>query len=331
MNRTESLWEKDHIWISVRTVVVALIAVVNVIGNTLCLVILPRLKSIPENNRMLLMILSASDLAVGIHVAFLTPVAYTNMWPYGHLLCQMHPLLLRALLTTCLGSLVLISMDRYIAISKPLHYHWIVTKKRVLLALMVIFLIGFIPSLNPLPWKENVRFIPGMVMCMLYSDVTVQSYPYQSSRISGLFLVISGLFITLYVYTRLFYITHTQLNKIHDINNDSQDRRRRLKDAKALRMFFGCTLTFIASWVPITIYALYAQGSGKQPHMSVYFFCYWAALAGSGLDVLTLFATNSSFRQSTGKLLFGRCFSSCKTKPSDTTSVAFSNRQECPQ
>ncbi len=326
MNQSDNIdtpWDKEPIWIVTRTAFVAVTSFLDLFGNIVCLLVVPHLASIPDNNRMILTILSVSDLLIGVVVSFSLYPAATGKWPFSALFCQAIPLTIRTLLGISIACLMLMNVDRFVAITKPLHYHRLLTKKRILCVIGLIFIIGFAPALKPLPWKRNIVYVRGMCLCV--EEPGTPNSHFNSADISGIMLIIIGLLITVFVYTKLFYITRIQLNKIHG-RGETTGRRKLLRDTKALRMFFGFTITFIVSWMPIMVYIMYSRISGQTLSTSIYFFCYWAALSGSGLDVITLFITNSSFRRrAAATLTCVTCFSRFNNRVAnaDTTSEAF--------
>ena len=340
MNNSSSIWSDEEddlptavaadipsvVWVCFRTLFITLSATVTIVGNAMTLLILPRLHSIPEHNRMLFLFLSGADLAVGFLILLSIYPAVTNRWPYGDLTCQLVPNTARAFLTFGIACLILISIDRYVAISRPLHYHLIVTKNRLFVIVLVVSLAGIGPTvINMIFDSSHVVFDAGVCVCV------GPSYDL-STVLAATTLVLSGLFITVFIYTRLFYITITQLKKIHIAsggNEVQQDtgRRRFTRHAKALRMCFAFTVTYVISWLPIIVNFLYTLITGEPVCVYLRFFCYWTALSGGGLDVFALAATNVKFRQNALRLL-RRCRSSEIVGDASEMTEDHSNRED---
>ena len=120
---------------------------VAVFGNILVIRALLKASSIPANIKMLLLSLAVSDLALGLFAQLLNAVVLRMAADRGHnfdLLCP-------TILTVCYFSLFLlacasflnvtaIAVDRLLAITLHLRYQELVTSKRVIIALVSVWL-----------------------------------------------------------------------------------------------------------------------------------------------------------------------------------------------
>ena len=92
------------------------------------LVFLSRQLHTPTN--LLLVSLAFSDFFVGL-LMFLSVVLIDGCWFLGDLMCTLYHYLGYVIASTSVGNMVLISVDRYVAICHPLHYYSEITQKRV--------------------------------------------------------------------------------------------------------------------------------------------------------------------------------------------------------
>ncbi|XP_074514055.1 trace amine-associated receptor 13c-like [Sebastes fasciatus] len=79
---------------------------------------------------LLLLSLAVSDFFVGFLMYFQI-VLIDGCWYFGDLMCAVYPYLGYIVTSASVGTMVLISVDRYVAICYPLHYSTKITLKRV--------------------------------------------------------------------------------------------------------------------------------------------------------------------------------------------------------
>ncbi|XP_035860460.1 trace amine-associated receptor 1-like [Sander lucioperca] len=96
----------------------------------------------------------------------------TSCWYFGDFVCATYALLSVIIPSASIGDIVLISVDRYVAICDPLHYTTKVTARRVKFCVCLCWLCSFSYSLlfvKDLP-TQNVTDISCYGECLLYSD-----------------------------------------------------------------------------------------------------------------------------------------------------------------
>uniref|UniRef100_A0A915HJT9 G-protein coupled receptors family 1 profile domain-containing protein n=1 Tax=Romanomermis culicivorax TaxID=13658 RepID=A0A915HJT9_ROMCU len=123
--------------------VVILLTVMTVVGNALILAAVrlnPKLRQIHAS--VLITSLAAADLLVG---ATVMPMAVVDLWTGGRwllgpLICRLWTSMDVVCSTASITTLCLISIDRYIGITKPLEYSFLVTRKRLWFAVILAWL-----------------------------------------------------------------------------------------------------------------------------------------------------------------------------------------------
>ena len=127
-----------------QSVIFALIAVFAVLGNTLVLVATWRKKYLHEPNKYFVACLACADLLIG---AFVSPLlAYKHSIDFSTIsihLCRFLVWMDTSALSASIYTLTIISLDRYVKISKPLQYKYRVTTS---ITLKIIFSIWFISA-----------------------------------------------------------------------------------------------------------------------------------------------------------------------------------------
>ncbi|XP_072306475.1 trace amine-associated receptor 1-like [Eucyclogobius newberryi] len=110
----------------------ALVSLLTVTLNLLVIVSISHFRQLQTPTNALLQSLAVSDLVVGLLVMPIEGVRHIEMcWLLGRLMCALTPYVSYCLLSASLGNMVLISIDRYLAICDPLLYSSKVSLSRV--------------------------------------------------------------------------------------------------------------------------------------------------------------------------------------------------------
>ena len=301
--------------IAVRVTFITITAVLSIFSNLLCLLVLPTTtNSIPENNRILMMSLSAADLGVGFVTSLSIAPAIIGYWPYGNVICALSSALMNVFSGISIFTLVLISLDRYCAVTQALRYPSLVTRKKTItitislwvfemISCLVVFpLIGAPPDFNVSVAKCTPLWRPGKDTPVLLIALTCT--------------IIIPFILMIFIYARLFLITRKQIKWIRQMNNLGRSLGNKSQamsthsDRKASRTFFTITIVFGIAWLPYTATSFYQNLSGDVIHDTAQFIATWASVSSSWWDVMTFAGMNSSFRRAAKRLL-ARGFSRC--------------------
>ncbi|KAM9710637.1 trace amine-associated receptor 13c-like [Menidia menidia] len=98
--------------------------------NLLVIISISHFKQLHTPTNLLLLSLAVSDFLVGLLISFLL-VFSDGCWYLGDHICVLYSGIDATLITVPVGTMVLISIDRYVAICNPLHYHYKITVRRV--------------------------------------------------------------------------------------------------------------------------------------------------------------------------------------------------------
>ncbi|XP_010753498.1 trace amine-associated receptor 1 [Larimichthys crocea] len=111
-------------------IVLSFIALLTSALNLLVIISISHFKQLHTPTNFILLSLAFSDFFVGFLMAFQI-VAGTGCWSLGDILCPLYLFLAYIITSASIGTMVIISIDRYVAICHPLHYSTQITQKRV--------------------------------------------------------------------------------------------------------------------------------------------------------------------------------------------------------
>ncbi|XP_016117980.1 alpha-1A adrenergic receptor-like [Sinocyclocheilus grahami] len=149
---------------------VSITSVFTVFLNLLVIVSISHFKQLHTPTNVLILSLAVADLIAGL---ILMPVQGMKLiepcWYFGEIFCSIFPLILYVVVTASLGNLVIISVDRYIAVNDPLRYPLKVNTNRV-----VVSIVSFGPHLHYQPAPSQLELSQGEdtgIPCGLSSSV----------------------------------------------------------------------------------------------------------------------------------------------------------------
>ncbi|XP_033474151.2 trace amine-associated receptor 13c-like [Epinephelus lanceolatus] len=98
--------------------------------NLLIIISISHFKQLHTPTNLLLLSLAVSDFFVGL-LMFFQIMLIDGCWLLGNIICNLYQYVIYIITSASIGTTVLISVDRYVAICDPLHYSTKVTKQRV--------------------------------------------------------------------------------------------------------------------------------------------------------------------------------------------------------
>ncbi|XP_047457670.1 trace amine-associated receptor 4-like [Mugil cephalus] len=99
--------------------------------NLLVIISISHFRQLHTPTNFLLLSLAVSDFFMGLLVMPVEILMTQVCWMLGDLMCAAYYLLPFVIISASVGNMVLISVDRYVAICDPLHYPTRITKKKI--------------------------------------------------------------------------------------------------------------------------------------------------------------------------------------------------------
>ncbi len=157
---------------------------------------------------------------------------------------------------TSLGTLVSISIDRYVSIKHPLRYRTIVTKQRMKTSLLLTWTIGLLVTIHEL------------VMAVIDSGTELYL---QFSKVKDVLLIILGLFdiaVIAYTYCYVFSETRRQKKRLQTEQLSEEEAKRLKKDNKAASTLTIILAALVLTSIPAIILGVVITSTDNiiQPH-----------------------------------------------------------------
>ncbi|XP_022102732.1 adenosine receptor A2a-like [Acanthaster planci] len=205
-------------WIAVGLLV--FIGMIAIFGNTLLIYLVIVKKELRESLNYFVLSLAAVDLLTALMIMPLQSYhSAVDLYTDGALCVCINILAVMAAMTSLL-SLVCVTVDRYLAISRPLRYVTLVTSRRALcvLAFLWFYSVG-LGLLILIPDEVNVEPPVGTSNSTSSCNIaTLIGLPYGYFLMCNFFIPIPAMFI---MYAHIFFIARRHVRAIHDVRRVS--------------------------------------------------------------------------------------------------------------
>ncbi|KAK2840305.1 hypothetical protein Q5P01_014045 [Channa striata] len=231
-------------------VVLSFISLLTATLNLLVIISVSHFKQLHTPTNLLLRSLAFSDFFVGLLMSF--QILLTNgCWLLGDFMCTLYCTLEFVITSASVGNMVLISVDRYIAICDPLHYHTKVTVRAVIHCTCLCWACSVV--YNSLIMKDNLKQ-PGRYKSCSGQCVTVINYV---AGIIDLFLTFVGpvtVIIVLYLRVFVVAVSHARVMKARitavrlQRSSNVQVKKSEIKAARTLGVVVVVFLTCLCPY-----------------------------------------------------------------------------------
>ncbi|XP_046333939.1 alpha-1A adrenergic receptor-like [Haliotis rufescens] len=319
-----SVQEGFSVSVWIRTPIIFSVSFFVITSNILNISILRRTRTIPHISKLCLTNLSIADLSVGLVTCAPCVVsAVLGYWPYGDVWCQIAGVTHGTSVTVSIWSLSIVSIDRYIALMKPLHYPSLVTTRRCYVGLVSCWVLAIATFSSVILTKPDFiyyRFNFNEGMCGLYWE-----YP--------LFCIITGMAIpclsgSIILFTTVSIVVRIKTSEFVTAGS-SISRQRTRRDVKAVKILSITAGMFFMCWGP---YSASVIMSAFDPSIHIpkelQFTFLWLANSNSFMNVIIYSAVYEAFRHEVKVILVpAACLRQIERDvPRSTTSISLNSQ-----
>lgn len=187
----------DMTFAIITAILLSIIILTTIAGNILVLLAVFVNSHLRSTTNYFIVNLAIADLLLGCAVLpFSATLEVLKYWPFERIFCDIWTAADVLCCTASIMTLCAISIDRYIGVTRPLQHCTIISQRRALFMVLVIWILSLAISLGPLiGWKEPTH--PDPRVCEVNKQVG-----YVLFSVSGSFYI--PLIIILVVYFRIY-------------------------------------------------------------------------------------------------------------------------------
>lgn len=165
-------------WILVTLIVLAIVNVMVVLGNVLVILAVYHTSKLRNVTNMFIVSLAVADLMVGLAVLpFSATWEVFKVWIFGDLWCSIWLAVDVWMCTASILNLCAISLDRYLAVTRPVSYPQIMSPRRARLLVATVWILSFVICFPPLVGWKDKRSHPA------YNMTFAQNGPFNTTTI----------------------------------------------------------------------------------------------------------------------------------------------------
>uniref|UniRef100_A0A8C5H9K6 Trace amine-associated receptor 13c-like n=1 Tax=Gouania willdenowi TaxID=441366 RepID=A0A8C5H9K6_GOUWI len=248
-------------------IILSSISVLTVTLNLLVIISISHFKKLHTPTNFLLLSLAVSDFSVGFVWVFMI-FLIDGCWFFGAHLCVFRTVFSYITTAASIGTVVLISVDRYVAVCDPMHYQTKVTKNRAKMCIVLCWVGSTI--FHSVMLKDNIEHPGGFDSCA--GDCTVYLPPFAAvTDLIFTFIIPVSIIVVLYVRVFMVAVSQAQAMRSHvtvvTLQSSLNVNRSELKAARALGVV---VVVFLMCLTPFYIVSL-SSGFGVRS-LSSYIF-----------------------------------------------------------
>ncbi|XP_039673271.1 trace amine-associated receptor 13c-like [Perca fluviatilis] len=262
-------------WPQTVTIMLYSISLITVTLNLLIIISISHFRQLHTPTNILLLSLAVSDFLVGLVLMPLVVLRQTFCWFLGDLVCAMYTIFSGIITSASIGDMVLISVDRYVAICDPLHYTTKVTVNRVKLCVCLCWLYSV--SYNFLFLKDDLtqpgRYNSCYGECALLVDYVLAAVDVVLSFIVPVILIIA-------LYLRIFAVAVSQARAMRSHITAvtlqlSETPKAKKSELKAARTLGVLVVVFLMCFCPFYSVSLAGDSLVNTPSLSYVLFLFY--------------------------------------------------------
>ncbi|XP_056323344.1 trace amine-associated receptor 13c-like [Danio aesculapii] len=272
--------------------------------NLLVIISISHFKKLHTPTNMIILSLAVNDLLIGLIVMPVQAIKLTETcWYFGDTFCGFYLILIGLIFSASLSNLVLIAVDRYVAVCHPLLYPQKITITNMLMSICLSWL--YYSAYNTAFVINNGSFDTSHRTDVCYGRCSVMmSFSWIVIDLFVCFILPCVIMITLYL--RIFYVVHQQVKVINSLMKGgkcvTEGSAKRKSESKAALTLGIIVSVYLLCYIPYYICTLFVNSSTTITVLT------WAVHANSGVNPLVYALFYSSFKKTVKLILTLKIF-----------------------
>ncbi|XP_068079974.1 trace amine-associated receptor 13c [Danio rerio] len=261
--------------------------------NLLVIISISHFKKLHTPTNMIILSLAVNDLLIGLIVMPIQAIRLIETcWYFGETFCGFYLILIGLIFSASLSNLVLIAVDRYVAVCHPLLYPQKITITNMLKSICLNWL--YYSAYNTSFVVNNGSFDSSHRTEVCYGKCSVMmSFSWIITDLFMSFIFPCLIMITL--YSRIFYVVHQQVKVINSLMKGgkrvTESSVKRKSESKAALTLGIIVTIYLLFYIPYYICILFVNSSTTITVLA------WAVCANSGVNPLIYALYYSSFKK----------------------------------
>uniref|UniRef100_A0A3Q3AF77 Trace amine-associated receptor 13c-like n=1 Tax=Kryptolebias marmoratus TaxID=37003 RepID=A0A3Q3AF77_KRYMA len=251
--------------------VLCFISLITACLNLLVIISISHFKQLHSSTNLVLLSLAVSDFFVGLLMLFQI-MLLDGCWYFGNLMCFLYYVFNAVLTTASVGNMVLISVDRYVAICDPLHYPIKVTPKRAQICVSLCWSCSLCYAIILL--RDNLKQ-PGKFNSCSGECVIIVGVTTQIADLFLTFIIPIAIIIVLYLKVFVAAVSQIRVMRVHTVAVTNQHSGKIIKksEIKAARTLGVVVVVFLMCLCPYFCVTLADQETLLNTSSVAFFLC----------------------------------------------------------
>ncbi|XP_054482942.1 trace amine-associated receptor 13c-like [Anoplopoma fimbria] len=215
--------------------------------NLLVIISISHFRQLHSPTNLLILSLAVSDFLVGLLLMPVGILLTGNCWFLGDRMCNLYCIIEFIITSLSVGNMVLISIDRYLAICHPLHYNTRVTLDRTKICVCLCWIYSVLCSI--LIFTESLRHPTLNNSC--YGECVI-AFDWITGSVDFVLTIIVPITVIIVLYIRIFVVAVSQAQAMRSITlQGSVGVTAKKSEIKAARTLGIVVVVFLICLCPL--------------------------------------------------------------------------------
>ncbi|XP_026074866.1 trace amine-associated receptor 13c-like [Carassius auratus] len=262
----------------------SLLSVWTVFLNLLVIISISHFKKLHTPTNLIILSLAVADMLVGLVMPLEALRLIEMCWYFGDTFCGLYLIFIAVLFSASLSNLILIAVDRYVALCHPLLYQQKITTTKTLIIICICWM--WSSAYNVSFITDNRNFYPSSRTHGCYGECPFMA----NSAWSMADLLLSFLLpctVIIILYLKIFYVVHQQVKVINSLMKSGkcikEGSARRKSESKAALTLGIIVSVYLLCYIPYYILSL---ALNTVISFKIVRFLIWIVYINSGLNPL---------------------------------------------